>query len=419
MSNGESVLGAAGGNSRTKLPAVAVLPFSCIRHGTVSQGFGTAIAFAVTSALMRIPGLHVISAASTLNLRSGHPGNVDTVTAQLAARYLISGHIAQSDQLITLNVKLEDKEKSLPLIVGPLHVHLSQLQDIHCSVIPRLVAGILPEMRLAEIERALAKPPSDVTAYEKLLQAIVALHKQTLAANNRAKRLLDEVLEADPDYADAHAWYARVLSIRVIQSWAVDRQAACDLALKHANLAVSIDPKNALALAMAGHLNSYLLKRPDIGLDLLRTALDACPNEPMAWLLYGTSLSYIDRAAEGRRHAEYALSLSPCDPFSYIFHGLIALCCYASSDYEAAVHHCQLSTMDNPNYSTTYKVLAASLVALGEVVEARKAGAELLRLEPNYAAVAGIMLPFKDKATSDLMLTRLRTAGALPPVRRL
>ena len=31
----------------------------------------------------------------------------------------------------------------------------------------------------------------------------------------------------------------------------------------------------------------------------------------------------------------------------------------------------------------------------------------------------GDLLPFKDKATSELMLTRLRTAGALPPLRRL
>jgi Flp pilus assembly protein TadD len=171
-------------------------------------------------------------------------------------------------------------------------------------------------------------------------------------------------------------------------------------------------------LAIAGHLNSYLCKRLDVGLDLLRKAVHACPNEPAAWLLYGVSLAYDGKAKEGRRCAKYALSLSPCDPFAYMFHGLIALCCYADGDYQAAVRHCQRSILDNPNYATTYKVLAASLVALGEVSEARRAGARVLEIEPNYPGVAAATIPFRDRTVRELMLTRLRTAGVLPPLQR-
>jgi adenylate cyclase len=156
-----------------------------------------------------------------------------------------------------------------------------------------------------------------------------------------------------------------------------------------------------------------LHKRFAQGLELLERAVVACPNEPIAWLLYGTAMAYVGRAAEGRKVAENALLLSPYDPFAYMFHSFIGACCYFAGDFEAAVHHSRLSIVEVPNYSTTHKVLAMSLAALGDITEARRVGARVLELEPNYPAIAKDTLPIADERERELALKRLRSAGII------
>jgi tetratricopeptide (TPR) repeat protein len=395
-------------------PTVAVLPFACGDQEALSPDFGVGFSLALSNALMRIPGLRVVSALSSTRVPFAADGSGEP-PEQLSARYLVVGTIEQHDQILHVGVQLRDMESAKQVLIRQIDIHLGHLQSFHQDVVPRVVAVILPELREAEITRALAKQPGDSTAYEKLLQAIVAMHRQTRTEHDRAQALLEEAVRIDPHYADAYAWHARLLSIRLGQGWAADRAAVCHEALERAQHALCLDPENALALAIAGHLHSYLHKRYDKGLELLEKAVVTCPNEPMAWLLYGNSLAYVGRAAEGRRMAEYALSLSPLDPFAYMYHCFLGTCCYMAGDFEAAARHARLSAAENPNFSATYKLLAMSLVALGDVVGARKAGARVLELEPTYATTAATTLPFADAAERELGLRRLRSAGVLPP----
>lgn len=410
-------VGARHGLSPTVLPTVAVAPFLCIRHGTVSAEFGAGLALAVTSALMRVPGVNVLTPATSLGRRSRRRTLMARSAAGIA-RYLVTGSVVQNDQVLTVEVRLQDGLRLAVLYRRPLDLHLSHLHDLQRNIVSRLLAEILPELRQAEIDRALSKAPADVSSYEKLLVAIVRINNQTLEDHLHAERLLAEIREADPDFADAFAWSARLYSVRVGQGWTKDRLATSLQALEFADHAVWLDPRNALALATAGHLNSYLLKRYDVGLGLLERAIEACPNEPLAWLFYGMSLAYTGRVDEGRRAGEYGHSLSPNDPFAYMFHSLIGVICYLAGDFKAAVRRCRLSADDNPNYVSTFTTLAASLVALGDVTGARRVSLRILELEPSFAAIAADRLPFADPGVRALMVRRLRTAGALPPPAR-
>jgi adenylate cyclase len=187
--------------------------------------------------------------------------------------------------------------------------------------------------------------------------------------------------------------------------------------MRLAAIAVGLDSENSVALATAGHLNSYLHFRYDEGEKLLRRAIATCPNEPLGWLLLSATLSYRGEADEARECAEYALSLSPLDSCLYSFHVFAALSCYAQGDFEQAARYARRAAHQNANYSSIYKILALSLVGLGEINEAREAAVILRRIERTYTLEAAARtLPFQDPVLKETSLLRLKTAGCFDPV---
>ena len=396
------------------LPTIAVLPYFCVQQGKISRTFGEELAFSIASALMTISGIRVISASSTLRYAVtaqslGHIGR------ELGAEFVLSGQIVQNEQVLSFTQRAFAVDSGRELPIGRFEAHISHLHELSRRVVARAVAAILPAMQEETIQRALAKLPSQLTAYDALLKGVASLHRLTPASHAEAERLLKKAQRLDPNYGAAHAWHARLLSVRIGQGWSADPRATASTALGLADRAIALDPRNGLALATAGHLRSYLLHDLDGGNALLDQAIEACPNEPLAWLLSGASQAYIGNGIEGRRRSEYALRLSPFDRYASVFHTFVAVSCYASGDYEDALHHAELSRQDNPNYSANWRVLAATLVALGRIAEARAAGAEVLRLQPTYPSIATQSVPFRDPITRQLFLNRMLTAGVLTP----
>ncbi len=399
---------------RDDLPAIAVLPFFCIPHGTVDREFGQGVAFGIASALMTFREFNVISASSTL----GYWG-LDAPTRQIAqslgARYIVSGQIVQADQTLTFKYTLKDVEVGQNHTFTPFDVHISDLHNVDAYIVERVITLILPRMRKAEIDKALTAKSSSLTAHETLLRAIAAMHNLSNASHHRAERLLLHAQGLDSHWAAPFAWHARLVSMRIGQGWVQDRRQAGRQALQLAQSALDRAPENALALATAGHLHSYLLKDVRTGMAMMQRAIEICPSEPYAWLMLGTSLAYIGRTKEARRHAEHAIRLSPLDPYAATFQFFHALCLYADGDYERAIVLARSAIEKSPNYSSTWRVLAASLAALGRVAQARQAGARILELEPDYPRFAKDLSPFLDPKQRQAYLSQLAVAGVLAP----
>lgn len=398
---------------RAQQPSIAVLPLFCFPHGTISRGFGQGLAFSITSALMPYAELNVISASSTMGYWE-HPRATSEIAGRLGARYLVFGQVVQADQLLTLKVGFLDAASGREVDFDPIEVHISALHNIEGLVVARVISAILPHMRAADIEKDIAKPPRRSKPRVALLAALPALHTPDRLSLEEAERLLRAELEVDPDSAVIYAWLARLYALRISHGWVADRRQACLDALRLARIALSLDPDNAVALTTAGHFHSYLLKETDTGLEMMRRAVALAPSEPYAWLMLATTLAYVGDAGEARRHAEHALSLSPLDAHVGYFHTFLGVCHYADENYAEAARHCRLSLETSPLYSTTWRLLAVSLVGLGQLDEAREAAKEMLAIEPNYPNLAEESAPFLVPTMRARYLSHLAEAGLLP-----
>jgi adenylate cyclase len=257
------------------------------------------------------------------------------------------------------------------------------------------------------------KKPENFNAYDHTLRGLHIINSLDINSFLQAREFLNKAMEEDPNFAMPVAWAARWHSLYVGQGWSSDPAQDAAKATELAIRAIELDGQNALALATYGHLKSYLFHDYDSALSYFDRALAACPNHSLAWLLSSGTLSYVGRGEQAVRHAEHALQLSPLDRSLFYYYTFLNLAHYGYGSYEEAVKWGKMSISENPQYTANHRILAAALVALGRVEEARKVAAQLMQLEPEFhIGVWGrTRLPFRDREVSAKYMERLREAG--------
>lgn len=180
-----------------------------------------------------------------------------------------------------------------------------------------------------------------------------------------------------------------------------------------ASRALELDDSNARALAVYGHLKSFLHHDYDAGLGILERALKACPNEPFCWALSSASMSYVGHSDCAVANAEHALRLSPLDRFRFYYVAALALGHYTAGRYESAAQWGRISFLENPLFTPNLRYLSAALVAASHPKEARRTVGKLLELQPDFTLKRyneGMLL-LKFDAARALHLEHLRKAG--------
>jgi adenylate cyclase len=254
--------------------------------------------------------------------------------------------------------------------------------------VQRIVAGIAPHVRAAELRNALRKRPDSFTAYEHTLRALEALHSLERPVFLQARENLDRAMAEDPSFAMPAAWAARWYSLLIGQGWSTDRLGDAQRAAGLATRAIDLDRRNAVALATYGHVRSFLFHDCDSALIYFDRALTACPNSALAWILLSATQSYIGRADQAVRSAEHAIALSPFDHSLFYYYLFLGIAHYANGAPEEAVKWCRMSLNENPRYTATLRILCGVLSATGRIDDARATVARLLALEPDFTLAA-------------------------------
>ena len=123
-------------------------------------------------------------------------------------------------------------------------------------------AQIDPELLIREGERCLASELQASSAYDLTLGAIPAIYRLEPSTFHAAGGMLEAAIANEPTNASAHAWSAYWYLLLVGQAWAKDPTAATLRAGELAERAVTLDPGDARALTLVGHVRAFLHKHP-------------------------------------------------------------------------------------------------------------------------------------------------------------
>jgi tetratricopeptide (TPR) repeat protein len=253
-----------------------------------------------------------------------------------------------------------------------------------------IVAQVDPELMKHEGRRAAKAQPDDMTAQDLLLQALPAIYRLERGSYLGARRLLEASLQADPSSSVAHGWLAYWYLLYVGQGWASDASEASAEASRLAERAVMLDPGDARALTLAGHVRGFLGKHPEEAGALHERAIALNPNLAIAWCFSGLSYLYQGQPEEALRRVNQAIRLSPSDPHVFFFDMALIMPHMMSGDCASAVEAGRRAVELNPLFSSAYK---GYLAALGWMHPTREVGGvrdRLLALEPGFSVEAAV-----------------------------
>jgi adenylate cyclase len=395
----------------SQLPSIAVLPLQNA-GGPDDDYFSDGIVEDITLSLAGLREVLVISRGSALAYRGRQPDPRE-VGRTLGVRYVLMGSVRRSERVMRVSVELCDTDTGANLWGQKEEVAQGELFDVQDRLVQRIVAGIAPNVRAAELRAAMRKRPENFNAYDFTLRALHTIHSLQLNTFLQARDYLNKAMAEDPNFAMPVAWAARWHSIYVGQGWSTNQAQDSATAVELAMKAIELDGQNALALATYGHLRSYLFHDYDSAFSYFDRALAACPSHSLAWLLSSGTLSYVGRGEQAIKHAEHALQLSPLDRSLFYYYNFLNLAHYGHGTYDEAVKWGKMSMSENPNYTANLRTLTGALVGAGRLEEARDVAAQLMRLEPGFriGVWARTRLPFRDRDISEKYMEHLRTAG--------
>jgi tetratricopeptide (TPR) repeat protein len=238
------------------------------------------------------------------------------------------------------------------------------------------------------------------------------LYRYDPAEMDAARTLLLQATERDAQYALPWALLAKWQIVRIGQGYSTDVDADVLAAARYASQALERDPADAVALAIFGHVQSFLFGNYQAALDAFDRALAACPNSAVAWILSSPTYAYLGDGPAAVKRAEYGLRLSPLDPHASFYQTALTLAHYTNGTYEAAIQWGRRTLAIGPRFTANMRFLIASLVAVSRGDEAREVARRMLEIEPRFRVDAFVArYPIKDPARKEKLRRELLAAG--------
>ena len=392
-------------------PSIAVLPFREYDLRGESSYFADGIVEDIIGALASLPDLFVISHSSTLAFRGV---NVDVRAAgeKLGVRYVVSGGVRRAGERIRTVAELCEAETGGILWTERVEGSTNEVFALQDRLAERIVTTLAPHVRQAELQRALRKHPESLDAYDFVLRGLDLLYRLRREEFEQAYDMFQRAIELEPGYATPYALSANWYSIRIGQGWSVNPVEDVEAVNRLATAALQRDAFDTRALALCGHVRSFLFRDYDGAVVLFQRALSGSPNSAEAWLWSSPTYSYIGEGVEAVRRAEQSLRLSPFDSHVFLNHTALALAQYTAGDFDSAVTAGRRAITENPRYTAALRIFAASLVAAGRIEEARSVSRTLLEYDSTFGVEAFCRThPYKDPVRREMLALHLRSAG--------
>jgi tetratricopeptide (TPR) repeat protein len=270
------------------------------------------------------------------------------------------------------------------------------------------VAGVIePTLQAAEMRRSIARPTTDLSAYDLYLRALAVVFPMTKERMREALGLLDQAIAIDPHYGPALAQAASCHRQLVMNGWAeapgTNRRKAIDLA-RQALQAAHNDPgilaRAALVLGQLGE---------DIGamMALVDRALALNPSFASGWYISGLLRVYAGQHDLAIEHVETSLRLSPRERVGNA-RNAIGAAHFFKREFDEAAATLLLAIQDHPGFPPSYRTLAACYAHMGRLDEAREIVARLRAVTP---LVMPNEVPYRNPADRELFLSGLRLAA--------
>jgi TolB-like protein len=390
-------------------PAIAVLPFVNMTDDPAQEYFSDGITEDIITALSKLRWFFVIARNSSF-IYKGRAVHLKQIADELGVRYVLEGSVRKGGDRVRITAQLNDVASGGHIWAERYDRGIADVFAVQDEITEAIVAAIEPQLYAAENFRARRKAPDSMDAWDLVMRALSHYWRVTRQDNVVAQALLEKATELDPNYGQALGLLAASYTFSAHMGWA-DTPKVAPLAEQAASAAILVDGEDAWAHHALGCVYLFA-RRFDDSLAEFDAALRLNPNFSLAQGYYGLALSYCGRWQEGEQAARRALRLSPRDPLSAVYCGIVSYARFLGRDYDEAMRLARDAIRQRGDFVGAHRVLTAAAGLAGRGDVAKAALQELCRVQPNVSlAWIAEHMPIQHDADREHYLEGFKRAG--------
>jgi adenylate cyclase len=392
-------------------PSIAVLPFDNMSGDPEQEFLADGITEDLTTALAKVRWFFVIGRNSTFTYK-GQAVEVTQVASELGVRYVLEGSVRKAGNRVRVTAQLIDATTGRHVWAERYDRQIKDIFDLQDEMTRTIVGAVEPELSAAERERAIAKPPENLDAWECFHRGLWHMWRTGPDENREAEKLFRQATDLDPAFAPAYAYGSYTQYTRVVMGWSDDPEASLNTGMALAEKALAADDKYPMSHFARGRIH-MMQDRHDDAIASLEQAIALNPSFAQSYHGLGMALTLAGRLEDAKDALSMAERLSPRDPNLWATTVVHALACLLAGENEAALGWAR-ETVRNPRARGywPHALHAAALAQLGRMDDARQALAQAREALPDLSlSYLAQTLPAKEPGGLDPYLDGLRKAG--------
>jgi TolB-like protein len=178
-------------------PSIAVLPFQNMSGDQEQEYFADGMVEDITTALSRARWLFVIARNSSFTYK-GKAVDIKQVGRELGVRYVLEGSVRKAGARLRIAAQLIDALTGGHLWADRFDGSMEDVFELQDKVALSVAGVIEPTLLGAEIRHSIARPTSDLTAYDLYLRALPLMGGWGREPALKGLDLLREAIARDP-----------------------------------------------------------------------------------------------------------------------------------------------------------------------------------------------------------------------------
>ena len=365
--------------------SVAVLPFVDLSAERDQEYLSDGVAEEILNVLTKIGGLHVPARTSCFAFRGT---NVDAreIGRRLGVDALLEGSIRKAENRLRITVQLIDAQNGYRLWSERFDRELDDIFAIQDEIARHVVDALGLSLTQREERRLLKPATSNVPAYEFYLRGRKLFQKWTRQNIELARKMFQQAIELDPNFADAWAG----LATAHVYLFGCDDEPHLDKAREASAHALKLDPESAEAHVAAGQGFSMEQRYADAAKEFA-LAIELDPTLFDAYYYYGRSCFKSGDLEKSLRLFQQAQEVRPEDYEAIYLLGLVLRQLGRNEESRdadgRALKRIRKHLELNPDGARAYVLGAGSLARLGESEQARQWCDRAMSLAPDDDAI--------------------------------
>ncbi|MDH3688149.1 MAG: tetratricopeptide repeat protein [Gammaproteobacteria bacterium] len=345
-------------------PSIAVLPFSNMSGDPEQEYFSDGITEGIILGLSWFSSLRVVSRHSSFAFK-GENLDVKEIGKQLGVGYVVEGSVRKTPTLVRITAQLVDTGTGSQVWGKRFDSDIEKIVSLEDELTRTIVATVTGRIEAAGQKTAVQKSAKDLRSYDYLMRGMYHCYRFTRDDNRKARELLEQCIDLDPDNARAHQELYWCNITDWMSRWSKRLDESFERARYHASKALELAPDDSNAQAAYAECAIFRRAYEEAELHVNR-AIELNPYNPVA-----LSVACDVHIAKGNleKAVELADTCFRLDPYHPWSSWVLGAAYFVARRYQDAID--AFLTMPNP-VDEVNGWLAASYQCLGDADNATK-----------------------------------------------